>query len=102
MLKAFETEVVEFKEANNSYSFKDIGEYFSTFENEANIRGKNEAWLVLGITNKGELKGTDYRKSGNPQSLKKFLNLLQKMKTEGIVGVCGRAVHAEWFLVKIM
>ena len=29
MLKDFETEVVEFKEANNSYSFKDIGKYFS-------------------------------------------------------------------------
>ena len=29
MLKDFETEVVEFKEANNGYSFKDIGKYFS-------------------------------------------------------------------------
>ena len=27
---------------------------------------------------------------------------LQKMKIEGIVGVCGSAVHAEWFLVKII
>ena len=39
MLKDFETEVVEFKEANNSYSFKDIGKYFSALGNEANIRG---------------------------------------------------------------
>ena len=38
MLKDFETEVVEFKEANNSYSFKDIGKYFSALGNEANIR----------------------------------------------------------------
>ena len=30
MLKDFETEVVEFKEANNSYSFKDIGKYFGS------------------------------------------------------------------------
>lgn len=72
MLKDFETEVVEFKEANNSYSFKDIGKYFSALGNEANIRGKNEAWLIFGITNKGEFKGSDYRKSGNPQSLKKI------------------------------
>ena len=71
MLKDFETEVVEFKEANNSYSFKDIGKYFSALGNEANIRGKNEAWLIFGITNKGEFKGSDYRKSGNLQSLKK-------------------------------
>lgn len=71
MLKDFETEVVEFKEANNSYSFKDIGKYFSALGNEANIRGKNEAWLIFGITNQGEFKGSDYRKSGNLQSLKK-------------------------------
>ena len=70
MLKDFETEVVEFKEANNSYSFKDIGKYFSALGNEANIRGKSEGWLIFGITNKGEFKGTDYRKSGNLQSLK--------------------------------
>ena len=71
MLKDFETEVVEFKEANNDYSFKDIGKYFSALGNEANIRGKNDAWLIFGITNKGEFKGSDYRKSGNLQSLKK-------------------------------
>lgn len=71
MLKEFETEVVEFKEANNSYSFKDIGKYFSALGNEANIRGKSEGWLIFGITNKGEFKGSDYRKSGNLQSLKK-------------------------------
>ena len=33
---------------------------------------------------------------------KKLSNLLQKMKNEGIVGVRGSAVHAEWFLVKTM
>ena len=31
---------------------------------------------------------------------KKLSNLLQKMKKEGVVHVCGSAVHAEWFLVK--
>ncbi len=59
MLKDFETEVVEFKEANNNYSFKDIGKYFSALGNEANIRGKNEAWLIFGVTNHGEFKGSD-------------------------------------------
>ena len=52
MLKDFETEVVEFKEANNSYSFKEIGKYFSALGNEANIRGMSEGWLIFGITNK--------------------------------------------------
>lgn len=71
MLEDFETEVVEFKEAQNNYSFKDIGKYFSALGNEANIRGKSEAWLIFGITNQREFKGSDYRKGGSLQSLKK-------------------------------
>lgn len=51
MIQGFESEVVEFKEANNSYSFKDIGKYFSALGNEAIIRGKSEGWLIFGITN---------------------------------------------------
>ena len=30
---------------------------------------------------------------------KKLSNLLQKMKNEGVVGVRGSAVHAEWFFL---
>lgn len=71
MLKNLETEVVEFKEANNGFSYKDIGKYFSALSNEANIRSKNEAWLIFGITDKGNIKGTDFRKCGGLQSLKK-------------------------------
>ncbi len=71
MLKDFESEVVEFKEANNDFSFKEIGKYFSALGNEANIRGKSEAWLVFGITNNREFKSSDYRKGGNLQSLKR-------------------------------
>lgn len=71
MIEDFESEVVEFKEANTSYSFNDIGKYFSALGNEANIRGLNEAWLIFGIANNKVIKGTNYRKDGNLQSLKK-------------------------------
>lgn len=71
LIKKFEDEVVEFKEANNGYSFKNIGKYFSALGNEANIRGLQEAWLVFGVTNHGEIIGTDYRKDGGLQSLKR-------------------------------
>lgn len=47
MIEEFESEVVEFKEATSNYSFNDIGRYFSALGNEANIRGLNEAWLIL-------------------------------------------------------
>ncbi len=71
MLGDFETEVVEFKEANNTYYYKENGKYISAFCNEANIRGKAEAWLVFGVTNNGKFTGSNYRKDGNLQSLKR-------------------------------
>jgi len=49
---AAETEVVEFKEAKNGYDFSKLGKYFSALSNEANLKGKNYAWLVFGIENK--------------------------------------------------
>ncbi len=47
--QASENEVLEFKEANNTYSFKKLGKYFSALSNEANLLGKEDAWLVFGI-----------------------------------------------------
>ena len=67
----FEDEVVEFKEARSNYSFNDIGKYFSALGNEANLRDKKEAWLIFGVDNKKNIIGTEYRKNGSLQSLKK-------------------------------
>lgn len=47
-----ETEIVEFKEAKDSYDFKKLGKYFSALSNEANLKGQPYAWLVFGIENK--------------------------------------------------
>lgn len=66
-----EDEVVEFKEAATNYSFNDIGKYFSALSNEANIRGCQEAWLIFGVTNDGKIIGSNYRKQGALQSLKR-------------------------------
>lgn len=44
-----ETEVVEFKEAKNQYDFKKLGKYFSALSNEANLKGRDCAWLVFGV-----------------------------------------------------
>ena len=73
MIDDFESEVVEFKEAKSNYSFNDIGKYFSVLSNEANIRGLNEAWLVFGVTNDKRIVGTEFRKQGGLQNLKKEL-----------------------------
>jgi ATP-dependent DNA helicase RecG len=57
-----ENEIVEFKEANNNFDFNKLGKYFSALSNEANLLGKDYAWLVFGIEDKHhKIKGTKYR-----------------------------------------
>lgn len=55
---------MEFKRAENSLDFDDIGKYFSALSNEANLREKDFAWLVFGVENKTrEIVGTTYKNS---------------------------------------
>ena len=57
-----ENEVVEFKKAENSFDFDDLGKYFSALSNEANLRDKDFAWLVFGVHDKTrEILGTTYK-----------------------------------------
>jgi ATP-dependent DNA helicase RecG len=57
-----ETEVVEFKEAKNTYNFDTLGEYFSALSNEANLKGKPHAWLIFGVENENHcIVGSQYR-----------------------------------------
>lgn len=71
MRESFENEVIEFKEARTNYSFNGIGKYFSALSNEANLRGLQEAWLIFGISDDKRYVGTEFRKQGNLQNLKK-------------------------------
>lgn len=57
-----ETEVVEFKKAERNFDDRDLGQYFSALSNEANLKGKSSAWLVLGVENKThEVVGSNYK-----------------------------------------
>lgn len=57
-----ESEVVEFKKAENNFDFDDLGRYFSALSNEANLRGLEFAWLVFGYDEKKHLiVGTSYK-----------------------------------------
>jgi ATP-dependent DNA helicase RecG len=59
----YENEVVEFKEAKTKYAFDKIGEYFSSLCNEANLKGKDSAWLIFGVENKSKkIVGSQFRK----------------------------------------
>lgn len=62
LLSAWESEVVEFKRADNEYDTDKIGEYFSALSNEANLRGQDRAWLVFGVDDKSRaVVGSAYR-----------------------------------------
>ena len=57
-----EAEWLEFKEAKRSFNFDDMGKYFSALSNEANLKGKESAWLVFGVKDKPRsVVGTDFR-----------------------------------------
>jgi ATP-dependent DNA helicase RecG len=53
-----ETEVLEFKEAKNTYSKDKLGQYFSALGNEANLRGRSCAYLLFGVRNDRTVVGT--------------------------------------------
>ena len=76
-----ENEIVEFKEAKNTYDFNKLGKYFSALSNEANLKGKPYAWLVFGIENKNHaVVGTQYRlQRKDLDSLKSEIALVKEL-----------------------
>ncbi|NDY73054.1 transcriptional regulator [Desulfobacter hydrogenophilus] len=61
-IDAWESEIVEFKEAGNDDKTDKIGSYFSALANEANLRGLERAWLIFGVNNKTRsVVGSNYR-----------------------------------------
>jgi len=60
--KPSETEIVEFKRAENSFDKDDLGKYFSALSNEANLKNQPDAWLLFGIDNKThKVVGSNYK-----------------------------------------
>ncbi|WP_209330009.1 RNA-binding domain-containing protein [Lunatimonas salinarum] len=53
-----ETEILEFKEAKNQYDKDKLGRYFSALSNEANLKNRPNAWLILGVDNNKQIVGT--------------------------------------------
>ena len=71
----WESEVVEFKEANNDYDKNKIGKYFSAISNEANLKGLQFGWLVFGVRNKDKyVCGSDYRNTAGLNTLKQEIS----------------------------
>ena len=67
----WENEVVEFKQATNSFSQHEVGKYFSAISNEASLKGAQYGWLIFGVHNKSrKVVGTDYRDTRGLDALK--------------------------------
>lgn len=67
----WETEVVEFKEANKDYDKDKIGQYFSAISNESNLKGLQYGWLIFGVRNKDrKIIGSEYRNKKGLDTLK--------------------------------
>lgn len=66
-----EAEWLEFKEAKRSFSFDELGKYFSALSNEARLQSSSYGWLIFGIENKNrEIVGTSYKNHGEIEKLK--------------------------------
>ena len=71
LIRNWEYEVVESKQATNDYDKEKIGQYFSAISNEANLKGLQYGWLVFGVHNKmRSIVGTDYRDAQGLEALK--------------------------------
>ncbi len=75
LIKNWENEVVEFKEANNDYDKEKIGRYFSAISNEANLKSLQFGWFVFGVRNKDkQIVGTNYRNTKGLDTLKQEIS----------------------------
>lgn len=61
LIESWEGECVEFKEANDNFPTSSFAKYFSALANEANLRGIQSAWFVLGVSDRREVTGTSFR-----------------------------------------
>ena len=59
LLSSPESEILEFKEAKNSYDIDKLGKYFSALSNEANLVGKDKAYLLFGVKDDKTIVGTN-------------------------------------------
>ena len=66
-----ETEWLEFKKAEHSFSFEELGKYFSALSNEARLQGKDAGWLILGVEDQTRrICGTSFKEAGGLDDLK--------------------------------
>ena len=87
-----EDEVVEFKTAENQFDRDKLGRYFSALSNEANLRDKDFAWMVLGVSNDKQIIGTSFLSSDTA---------IQGLKHEIASNTTGNLTYREIIPIKV-
>ena len=88
LIADWEDEVVEFKRGKDSYSSSDLGKYLSALANEANLRGKDRAWIVFGVDDKTrKVVGTTYKQVPDQ------LQATKKQVLDGTGSITFRHIH---------
>lgn len=89
LIDDWESEIVEFKQANTNYDTDKIGDYFSALANEANLANVNEAWLVFGVEDRTRtVVGTNYRMASE-----RLNNLKWQLNQATTPGVSFKDIH---------
>ncbi len=82
LIEGCENELVEFKEAKANFDTHKLGQYFSAISNEANLKNKQNGWIVFGINDKEhQIVGSNYK---DAKSLEKLKHEIASNTTGGI------------------
>ena len=83
LIDDWESEIVEFKEAKNGFDFEKMGRYFSALSNEANLRNRQNGWLVFGVSEEDHkhLVGSNYKK-GSKELFDKLKHEIGRFTTD--------------------
>ncbi|PCI24256.1 transcriptional regulator [Candidatus Peregrinibacteria bacterium] len=77
-----ENELLEFKEVKTTFSSKKLGQYFSALSNEANLKSKQQSWLLFGVGDNKEIIGSAFRNT--EKSLQGLKQEIAEQTTGGI------------------
>ncbi|MDE6481169.1 MAG: putative DNA binding domain-containing protein [Muribaculaceae bacterium] len=91
LIEHSENEVVEFKKAERNFDTDDLGKYFSALSNEANLRGLDFAWLIMGYHEPSHtIIGTTFKNSEEGLNKLKYdigLNSTDKLTFRDIIPI---------------
>lgn len=76
LMRNWEKEIVEFKEAKSQFDTDRLGRYFSAISNEANLKNQQFGWLIFGVReNDRRIVGTNYKDTSTLDKLKHEISL---------------------------